>query len=69
MAAIMAVTGIDEAKEGRVARTPVQEPLFPEMRRDCCYICGRWITQGGVYVGHGIARHRRCRPESPKKIS
>ena len=63
------VPGMNEEKARHGRKATVQEPLFPEMRKDCCYICGRWITQGSVYVGHGLARHKRCKPESPKKVS
>ncbi len=41
------------------------EPLFEELRKDYCYVCGQRIKENeGLCVGNGTWRHKRCRPGS-----
>jgi hypothetical protein len=41
------------------------EPLFEEMRKDYCYVCGKRIKENeGLCVGNSVWRHKRCRPGS-----
>jgi hypothetical protein len=41
----------------------LQEPLFPEMKEDLCYVCYTWIRHDGVYIGNGMWRHQKCKPK------
>jgi hypothetical protein len=51
-----------QMKKAKARKPYVQEPLFPELLRYCCYICSKWIDGEGTYIGQGKWRHRRCRP-------
>ncbi len=41
------------------------EPLFDELKKDYCYVCGRRIKDDeGLHVGNKMWRHKRCKPGS-----
>ncbi|MHB8109608.1 MAG: hypothetical protein ACYDHW_06200 [Syntrophorhabdaceae bacterium] len=41
------------------------EPLFDELKKDYCYVCGQKIkTDEGLNVGNHMWRHKRCKPGS-----
>ena len=41
------------------------EPLFQELKKDYCYVCGRRIKENeGLCVGNATWRHKRCKPGS-----
>lgn len=41
------------------------EPLFDELKKDYCYVCGQRIKENeGLYVGNRTWRHKRCKPGS-----
>jgi hypothetical protein len=42
-----------------------QEPLFEELRKYYCYVCGKKIKgDDGVYIGNNTWRHKKCKPGS-----
>lgn len=41
------------------------QPLFEELKKDYCYVCGQRIKKDeGIYVGNNTWRHKRCKPGS-----
>lgn len=42
-----------------------QEPLFEELKKDYCYVCGKRIKDNdSVYIGNNTWRHKKCKPGS-----
>jgi hypothetical protein len=42
-----------------------QEPLFQEFKKDYCYVCYERIKKDeGLYIGHDMWRHKKCKPGS-----
>jgi len=41
------------------------EPLFEDLKKDYCYVCGKRIKQNeGLHIGNNLWRHKVCKPGS-----